>query len=43
MAGTDYTDSLGSLDHADYLNKLVLSNDEKLPEPHAIPDNEYVL
>ncbi len=32
-AGTDYIASLGNVDHADYNNKLVLSNGEKLPDP----------
>ncbi len=43
MAGTHYTASLGNLDQADYINKLVLSNGEKLPNPYAIPDHEWVL
>lgn len=42
MAGTDYIGSLGSSDHADYLNKLVLSNGEKLAEPYTIPHNEWI-
>ncbi len=43
MAGTDYIASPGNLDRADYINKLVLSNGEKLPDPYAIPDHEWVL
>ncbi len=43
MSGTDYIASLGNLDRADYINKVVLSNGEKSPDPHAIPDHEWVL
>ncbi len=43
MAGTHYIASLGNLDRADYINKLVLRNGEKSPDPHAIPDHEWVL
>ncbi len=41
--GTDDIASLGNLDHADYINKLVLGNSEKLPDPYAILDHEWVL
>ncbi len=43
MAGKDYIASLGNLDYSDYINKLVLSSGEKLPDPHAIPDCEWIL
>ncbi len=43
MAGTDYAASPGNLVRADYINKLVLTNGEKLPDPYAIPDHEWVL
>ncbi len=42
-AGTHYTASLGNLDRADYINKLVLSSGEKWPDPYAIADHEWVL
>ncbi len=40
MAGTDYIAGVGNLDCTDYINKLVLSNGEKLPDPYAILDHE---
>ncbi len=43
IAGTDYITSLDNLDRADYINKLLLSNGEKLQDPFAIPDHEWVL
>ncbi len=43
MTGTDYIASLGDLDRVDYIHRLVLSNSEKLPNPYAIPDHEWVL
>ncbi len=42
-AGTDYITSPRKSNCADYINKLVLSNGEKRPDPHAIPDHEWVL
>ena len=33
MAGTDYIVSLSSPEHVNYINKLVLSNGEELPDP----------
>ncbi len=43
MAGTDYISSLGNLARADYINNLVLSKGERVPDPYAIPDHEWIL
>lgn len=42
MTQTNYINSLSSSDCTDYLNKLVLSNGEKLPDPYNIPSEERI-
>ena len=42
MAQTNYINSLSSSDCTDYLNKLVLSTGEKLPDPYSIPSEEWI-
>ena len=43
MAASVYTAQLSDSDRANYINKLVLSNGELLPDPYNIPDNDWIV
>ena len=40
---SEYTAQLSISDRADYLNKLVITNGDILPDPYGIPDKDWVV